>query len=75
MLKYLPEAWEEFSQLRKEYIQWLNNWQKELYANDELNEDDVVHKILALHTPSLDIRVPRDESERQGSVQFRDDNE
>jgi len=75
LLKYLPEAWEEFAALRKEYVSWLNNWQKELYANEELNEEDVVKKILALHTPSLEIRIPRDESERQGSLQFRDDNE
>ncbi|KAL4460366.1 hypothetical protein ABPG74_000117 [Tetrahymena malaccensis] len=74
-LKYLPESWEEFDTSKKEYNKWLQNWYKELYSNEDLTEEEVLQKILTLNIPEICVKIPKDESEGQGTYGANQEND
>ncbi|EGR27513.1 hypothetical protein IMG5_194620 [Ichthyophthirius multifiliis] len=69
-LKYLFESWQDFNELRKQYVRWLNDWQINFNKNEDLTEDDIIQKIYSLNTPSLHVTVPHDESDFKNEFSF-----
>ncbi|EGR27741.1 hypothetical protein IMG5_190360 [Ichthyophthirius multifiliis] len=74
-LKYLIESWEDFDEIRKKYNQWIGEW-LDIYQKDEnLNDDEIIQKIINLNTPDMHVTVPQDESDFQNEFKINFDNE